>query len=368
MGSGTIGRFIAVTSMLAGLAVVGTDSANAAWFAPVESPASTDVREVPLAFDETDTVLILHNPTLLLHLEPQLAASGLHVVGLQHNNGGRAGGLVGRHLTFPQALRLYRDALVAWSLGEPEITAVRVAGDISARGLGQLDDLVATRSVVSSEAPFGSQMSETGEKSETTTLPAFTGGEWAPEHGSINAYDSGQCSPGFLSCTPIRAVTQTLTFDRDHPGTAFNFDWAYEHDVKLINTNNWTVDRSMCPQQNDEFWTNRDAGLAYSTDIPDSYLDTNASDNCQLEDLTVGTYQPRKFERKTYTINIAVMAGNANWSQLEVEAQARHKDCDWSPWCVGLRGYSANSLLVGRDVAVVPGCRFWTRGQSSSQC
>lgn len=184
---------------------------------------------------------------------------------------------------------------------------------------------------------------------------------WSPERGLNIAYDdTGTCFPGIITCAEARGVDLHLTFDRETPGDEFTDYWAYEHDFKLYNEENWNNDY-VCPaNQKNDFWADREAGIVWGTTMPDPYLDTNASDNCREHDLSVGSYHRRKFERKSYYVGLIVAPGDHGDSEYKLRSEALDKDCDISPWCVGIKGDDGGrEVLVPETSGFAPGCRTW---------
>lgn len=320
-----------------------------------------------------DTVFVLQEPVPLTAAVAALEAGSARVVAFEHATTTTRGGFYSRELSLDDAVRFYRESYARWHEGEPSVFAVRFEGAVPTTSLQSLAGLVLRRAEVAREStvvvdePSSGGAITTDPETAPATIPNKK--PWAPESGFSRLYDNtGLCFPGIISCAEARGADLYLTFERDNPGADFAADWAYEHDFKLYNENNWNTDY-ICPrnQQND-FWAYRDAGISWDTTMPNPYLDTRASDHCRWHDLTVGSYRPDRFVKRTYDINLFVAPGDHSSSPYLLQGEVLDKDCEVSPWCVGIGGYRDHQRYVGETRGVAPGCRRWVSGEDSQPC
>jgi len=107
------------------------------------------------------------------------------------------------------------------------------------------------------------------------------------------------------------------------------------------------------------------------TTMPDGYIDhATQFDPCTVLDLTIGSYHPEKFKAKKYKIAIVANrnTNNHTGSRYQLRAEQLDRECDFSPFCVGIGGFSSRMLLVSDSKGFAPGCRDWWRNKPSEPC
>ena len=338
------------------------------------SPVAADATRSP-APAVGHTVFVFDRATDLGTVAASLGRVGARVAAFEHD-GARRGGFASSRLSLADAVSFYRGAYATLdpSGADPQVFSVRFAGLVATADLGAMAPHVVRRVVVAPDdivavtpAADGADVATNPKVAPADVVPGKKA--WSPERGVNDLYNnSGYCFPGIISCAQARRADLWLTFDRATPGNEFAADWAYEHDFKLYNEENWNTD-GICPApQRNDFWADQSAGIVYATNMPDPYLDTGASDNCRYHDLTIGSYNPDEFNTGTYAISIVVAPGDHGDSEYQMRAEALDKDCEYSPWCVGIGGFGEGDLLVGTERGIAPGCRTWVTGSSSAQC
>lgn len=320
------------------------------------------------------TVFVLREPIPLQAAAQAINRTSLRPFSFDHM-GLKRGGFQSRDLDLASTLSAYRAAYGRHNLGEPQVFSFRLEGVATTEALGELAALVLRRVEVEPTATVAVMTPQEG--GAVATNPAVAPASvdpnrppWLPERGFTNAYnDTNVCFPGVFSCAEARGADLYFSFDRASPGADFAPDWAYEHDFKLINENNWNTDNGICPApQSNDFWADRNSGIQWDTTMPNPYLDTNASDHCREHDLTVGSYRPDRFVTRTYDINLVVAPGDHGDSEYQLRPEVLDKDCEFSPWCVGIKGYKSRVVVVDRTQGAVPGCLRWGAPRVVSSC
>lgn len=305
---------------------------------------------------------MLDSPRPLWEVAEAISGTGLKIVSLEHAGGGTQGGFLAGVLANEQAIDVYRKNYGGIKNAEPGVFAVRLAGRFDPRdGFSGLSDDIVSQRTVPPEVTVNVSPPEEGGAIAADPQAAPTADKkkpWAPESGRTE---------GHAQDSENRKLTHKITFSRASPGSEFKQDWAYEHDFKLINRDN--PDSVICPiWKRDNFWISR-SGMTYDTDMPDPYLDTEASDNCQQSDLTIGSYHPAKFRSKTYTITMSAPDGRLDRSPFTNVAAARGRQCGFDAWCVGLPWhFGDDDVLIGETKGSLPGCRAYKNGVGSHEC
>lgn len=193
---------------------------------------------------------------------------------------------------------------------------------------------------------------------------------WAPLYGGTYTYEtSGKRS---------RTILQTLMWNRQSDLELFqreDLDDAYEHDFKLINTNNHSnLKNPVCGGENDNFWAVRD-GKVWSVKGANAraakpYFDTDLADDCTQEDFTIGFIYPRNLKgRKKYELLVTTKAGKNARSDYALTAQKLRRQCSSAtPKCVGLTERGSSQRLIGNTKGSAPECRRWRKGKQSRKC
>jgi hypothetical protein len=320
------------------------------------------------------TVFVLREAIPLEAVAQAIDRTGLRPFSLEHT-GPKRGGFHSQDLGLTSTLSAYRAAYGRHKLGDPQVFSFRLEGVATPEALGELAALVLRRVEIEPTATVAVMTPQDGGAVAVNpeVAPASVDPNrppWLPERGFTNAYnDTNVCFPGVFSCAEARGADLYFSFDRTSPGEDFAPDWAYEHDFKLINENNWNTDNGVCPApQRNDYWADRDSGIQWDTTMPTPYLDTNAFDRCREHDLTVGSYHPDRFVTRTYDINLIVAPGDHGDSEYQLRAEVLDKDCESSPWCVGIFGYEKKVVMVNRNQGTVPGCLRWSAPEMVSSC
>lgn len=131
--------------------------------------------------------------------------------------------------------------------------------------------------------------------------------------------------------------------------------FAWEHDVKLHNGDNaglpWGI--GCFPWETNNFWVGDRDDIHTRTSIPTEagfYWDTDASDGCEIKDLTFGVYHPELLEEdEVYYVDIYFKtagdeeSSTVSWQSQLLERQPEDgngEECDWDPWCVNVPPYN----------------------------
>src|SRR5262249_18196737 len=114
------------------------------------------------------------------------------------------------------------------------------------------------------------------------------------------------------------------------------------------------------------------SGVLYDTNFPPEakpYFDTDVSDSCQTQDLTIGLYHPNRLHPGVhYRIAMVTDSGPLTTSPYTLVAQKLPETCDFNPFCVGVTGSGEGQLLIGPTRGKAPECREWRKGEDSKPC
>jgi hypothetical protein len=255
---------------------------------------------------------------------------------------------------------LSRPDMVAAYASVPATAAVAVSA--AGSGLALIDALVKAppnRSSVSSKGPG---------------LAVIGTNTWAPDHGRLDASNVifHILDPDLIGIRRGRIDHELIWIDQADINQ-FGND-AYEHDFKLFTTGNFGL-FGIC-SGSDNFWV-KHTGIVWETTFPADtkpYFDTNAFDDCNLMDFTVGMFWPKNLAPNvTYTISVAADRGNKDSSVMQLGGELLGKRCDLDPFCVGLTAAEHKGFVgfIARSEGVsVPSCRLWSRvlGVPSTAC
>lgn len=261
-------------------------------------------------------------------------------------------------LFLDSVLAAYQEDYNVFHPGEPQVQSFTVAGAVPTSRLGRLADAVAERQVVEASSE-GEDLRTTESEVTAAAAPKL----FAPRFGRTITSDTS---------SDRVTIKQEMTWDSQESIDAFGEN-AYEHDMKLFNRGNIALIRPLCfPGQSNNFWATR-GGLTFITNYtPEQkpYLDTDVSDSCETQDLTIGLYHPNQLvPGRQYETSIVTDAGDTTTSKYALVAQTLPKACDFNPFCVGTIPRGGDSeLLIGEQRGVAPECRTWEKGQPSSPC
>lgn len=184
-----------------------------------------------------------------------------------------------------------------------------------------------------------------------------------------------------------RRIVNTMTWDTQQAIDDFGDQYAYEHDVKFLDSTNSSLNHPFCtPGDLENFWILRGrsiSGLYWSTNMPAAarpYLDTPILDECTSQDFSIGVAYPQELspnvEYRTVVSGIGtVEAGTGTGGrEYELAAQKVQKNPDgcyqrgsWIRYCVGIPPHndSENEPLVKKlsemdaEPRRAPECRSW---------
>jgi hypothetical protein len=297
-------------------------------------------------------------------LAPELLAGSLQVLELRHS-GATSGIMQPGTSDLADALRMYVETNVANFGVEPEIASVLVEST-TIPALAVEGTQTSIKTVDSSASAANSDESPTSTTDEGEVTAASITKPWALSDGTVRAENINY--NGFP-----RQMKHRYRWD-SRSGLDSYDDWAYEHDVKLLDPGAGGI-RPFC--SNDNFWAARSYGVMMSTNMPEAagiYFDTDAQDGCDTMDFTWGLYKPGKLAVSTYyTTIIGAVKGLKSSSSFALNGQKLSNDCQFlpdNPNCIGLNGGRKGvdgALLVGSSKGVAPGCFSWVREQPSTK-
>lgn len=343
----------------------------AALLAPVMSVASAP-DAVAQVLDDVDsslqTAFTLEPPVGLTVVADALVAANARIVGFSHSSPGHVGGNNSQGLELLEAVARYRADYSELASGEPQISGFNLEGVVTTEELGPLGDSVVERQELDSSAVLAG--------SDTADSPAAA----AVEPAGLFAPAFGRTVTSDASKSPLRRVIiQDMTWESQASIDAMG-DESYEHDFKLFNDENTGPSagglgtRPLCaPGQGNNFWATRTG--TFDTNFPEAtspYFDTDVSDSCKTQDLTIGLVHPKELEPNVaYQTVLRVDAGAQASSpyQLQSEQLERLPGCE-DPLCIGLdqQDVDPRQLLIGMEKGNAPECRDWRKGEESERC
>lgn len=355
--------------------------------AVLEPPLSiADLRDV-LAGVATPIVEMRHSwESATLTPPPADLAAQTQVDGITLTSGGfaRAGGFYGRGLRNQDQLDLYEQ------LADPavRVTAVRFEGDLPDADRQHLDG--AASQFVSLPAREGYEPDDAEpvvpeplsgvrrEKSGARAAAQAVGDAFAPEFGKLSTHEYD------------RRIERRFWFDERvervefghhlvwRTGTVDGFagDRSYEHDLKISTAARTLGQRPYCTYVNplndddDAFYAHRGEGIVWDTNVPASaepYFDTDVSDGCGNQDLSVGIRKPEVLDDSVgsgqavdYWFTVDAARGHVA-GKFKLSSQRISRGNDVVCWvigtqnCTGLSGPGTGGLILQTDGALIPG-------------
>lgn len=358
----------AVLSAIAPAAGAVSGTSSSVGLAQLAPAAATSATAQPAAIETTFAV---DPPAPLSDVAAALRAADASPVSFSHRRSGWVGGSVVGELDLDAAVAKYQADYAEFAPGQPQIFEFTVSGSLPTVALGQLAGSITERRELD-PASIPAPAPEAASNAPEGFAAAATVEQFAPAFGRIVTSDG--------SINPLRRVIiHDLTWENQASIDAFGEE-AYEHDLKLFNDANvgpsvgGVGTRPLCvPGQGDRFWATRNG--TYETTFPDAakpYFDTDISDSCKTQDLTIGLYHPDQLvPGERYVIVIRVDAGSEGSSPYALTAQQleRVPGCE-RPICVGTNTLDDDPFqpLVGREKGNAPECRDWRKGEESTLC
>lgn len=302
------------------------------------------------------------------------------------------GGFYGRGLSLDQQLATYRASHPA---GEPLITYLRLDEPVDAAALGVLADLASATYQLPGRDGYEvePQVAAAATISATSADPQVKGAtlpHWlSPLETATTALTESLESaavidddrvfwPSFGQLDTVEfdiEITRQWWFDETKHRVLFTHDvvWfdgvldgfsnlnkAYEHDLKVLGNGGIVGIRPFCVALpftgwNDVFYAYREDGVFWSTNMPDDawpYFDTDVSDECGIEDLSIGVVRPERLddglaEGQAVDYFFTVEAGRGNPDTGEFALRAQRLDREGDLTCSIIGHHNCTGLTLG---------------------
>ncbi|MFD9941250.1 hypothetical protein [Nonomuraea sp. NPDC059022] len=320
----------------------------------------------PVAQAETpDTLVLKLTPTPVAHLRQELGSlstTALEILG--GDRGEFRGGYLAPEGSVAAALTTFEDT---WNLSERKplyIDALRVPAQAAAQVKNVLKGYVTAETAVPSTTPVTVIDDRVSAVRPQPVSAAVAAELDVPDRGMTLALNQ-QGHRG------IRHSFFGLSNSNGAYGSGYSF-YAYEHDTKVLSVNGGCNDN--------DFWILRNGGLGWSSNLPGAYFDTNASDPCNTQDMTVGSWNAHQLNGgTTYTVDTWGGHGGAVLSHMNLTAQAlrikrESPNCSGDtpkPWCVGVdfpTPIGRSVRLISLNPVMIPACYSWRAGGGGERC
>jgi hypothetical protein len=153
-------------------------------------------------------------------------------------------------------------------------------------------------------------------------------------------------------------------------------DMAYEHDLKVEGIGGMIGTRPFCASLpwtgwNDVFYAYRGGGVEWNSNVPDDawpYFDTDVSDECGIEDLSIGIVRPERLDDEleprqatAYFFTVEAARGKPETGDFALSAQRLSREHDLvcviigHQNCTGLTGGGDGGFILRTAGELIPG-------------